>query len=207
MKILAVIPARKNSKRIKFKNKKKLGNKPLIEYTIDVAKKIKIFKKILVTTDDAEIIKISKKKKVLAPWVRPKNLSGPNVSTYKTIRHAVEWFEKKLYKIDIIFLLQPTSPFRTKKNILDALKLLKHLKYKNSIVSVSLNKIRNKINKFVNVFELNGSIFVIKKNELYKYKTFITKKSVPLIIENEKESLDIDYINDWITAKKYVKKS
>ena len=39
MKILAVIPARKNSKRIKFKNKKKLGNKPLIEYTIDVAKK------------------------------------------------------------------------------------------------------------------------------------------------------------------------
>ena len=63
MKILAVIPARKNSKRIKFKNKKKLGNKPLIEYTIDVAKKIKIFKKILVTTDDAEIIKISKKKK------------------------------------------------------------------------------------------------------------------------------------------------
>ena len=63
MKILAVIPARKNSKRIKFKNKKKLGNKPLIEYTIDVAKKIKIFKKILVTTDDAEIIKISKKKR------------------------------------------------------------------------------------------------------------------------------------------------
>ena len=63
MKILAVIPARKNSKRIKFKNKKKLGNKHLIEYTIDVAKKIKIFKKILVTTDDAEIIEISKKKR------------------------------------------------------------------------------------------------------------------------------------------------
>ena len=57
------------------------------------------------------------------------------------------------------------------------------------------------------MFELNGSIFIIKKSELYKYKNFITKKSVPLIIENEKESLDIDYINDWIKAEKYVKKS
>ena len=40
MKILAIIPARKNSKRIKFKNKKKLASKPLIEYSIDVAKKL-----------------------------------------------------------------------------------------------------------------------------------------------------------------------
>ena len=207
MKILAIIPARRNSKRVKFKNKKKLGNKPLIEYTIDVAKKIKIFNDILVTTDDEDIFKISKKKKVLAPWIRPSHLSGDNVSTFKTIKHAVKWFEKEFYKIDIIFLLQPTSPFRTKKNILDSLKLFKHLKYKNSIVSVSLSKIKNKINKFVNVFELNGSIFIIKKSELYKYKNFITKKSFPFIIENKKESLDIDYINDWIKAEKYVKKS
>ena len=63
MKILAIIPARRNSKRVKFKNKKKLGNKPLIEYTIYVAKKIKIFNDILVTTDDEDIFKISKKKR------------------------------------------------------------------------------------------------------------------------------------------------
>ena len=207
MKILAIIPARRNSKRVKFKNKKKLGNKPLIEYTIDVAKKIKIFTNILVTTDDEDILKISKKKKVLAPWIRPSYLSGDNVSTFKTIKHAVKWFEKEFYKIDIIFLLQPTSPFRTKKNILDSFKLFKFLKYKNSIVSVSLKKVRNKINKSVNVFELNGSIFIIKKSELYKYKNFITEKSFPFIIENKKESLDIDNINDWIKAKKYVKKS
>ena len=207
MKILAIIPARKNSRRIKFKNKKKLGNKPLIEHTIDVAKKIKAFSKILVTTDDEDIIQISKKKKILAPWIRPSNLSSANISTYETVKHSIKWFEKNFYKIDIIFLLQPTSPFRTKKNILDSLRLLKYLNYKNSIVSVSLKKMRNKINKLVNIFELNGSIFIIKKNELYKYKTFITDRSFPFIINDKKESLDIDYINDWIKAQKYAKKN
>ena len=63
MKILAIIPARKNSRRVKFKNKKKLGNKTLIEYSIDIAKKINFFCNILVTTDDEDIIKICKKKK------------------------------------------------------------------------------------------------------------------------------------------------
>ena len=63
MKILAIIPARKNSRRIKFKNKKKLGNKALVEYSIDLAKKIKNFCNILVTTDDEDIIAICKKKK------------------------------------------------------------------------------------------------------------------------------------------------
>ena len=207
MKILAIIPARKNSRRIKFKNKKKLGHKTLIEYSIDVAKKIRYFNNILVTTDDEDIINICKKKNILAPWIRPKHLSGPNVSSYETVKHALQWYEKNFNKIDIVFLLQPTSPFRTKKNILDSIKLLKFLKYKNSIVSVTHNTTKTKMNKISNVFELNGSIFIIKKKELYKYKSFVTKKSFPFIINNEKEALDVDYSNDWIKAKKYINKS
>ena len=207
MKILAIIPARKNSRRIKFKNKKKLGNKALIEYSIDVAKKIKFFNNILVTTDDMDIIKICENKKILAPWIRPKNLSGSNVSSYETVVHALKWYENSFYKIDIVFLLQPTSPFRTKKNILDSIRLLKFLKYKNSIVSVTHEKIKNKMNKITNIFKLNGSIFIIKKEELYKYKSFVTKKTFPFIINSEKEALDIDYPNDWIKAIKYINKS
>ena len=206
MKILAIIPARKNSKRIKFKNKKKLASKPLIEYSIDVAKKIKFFCNILVTTDDEDIINICKRKNILAPWIRPKNLSGPNVSSYLTIKHATQWYEKKIEKIDLIFLLQPTSPFRTKKNILESLKFLKLLNYHNTLVSVSLKKIKDKNNKFFNSFKPNGSIYIIKKKDLYKYKSFINTKTVPFVINNKKEALDIDYPNDWIKAVKYIKK-
>lgn len=63
MKLLAIITARKNSKRLKNKNKKILGGKPLISWTIDFAKKIKKFQDILITTDDEEILNIAKKKK------------------------------------------------------------------------------------------------------------------------------------------------
>ena len=206
MKILAIIPARKNSRRVKFKNKKKLGHKTLIEYSIDVAKKIKYFNNILVTTDDEDIINICKKKNILAPWIRPKSLSGPNVSSYRTIKHATQWYEKNIEKIDLIFLLQPTSPFRTKKNILESLKFLKLLDYQNSIVSVSLKKIKDINNKFFNLYKANGSIYIIKKIDLYKYKSFINPKSVPFVINNEKEALDIDYPKDWIKAVKYITK-
>ncbi len=207
MKILAIIPARKNSLRIKFKNKKKLGTKPLIEYSIDIAKKIKTFSNILVTTDDEEIINICKKKNILAPWIRPKYLSGSNVSSYRTVRHALKWYEKNIEKIDIIFLLQPTSPFRTKKNILESLKLLSQINYKNSIVSVSLKKIKYNRKKLFNAFRPNGSIFIIKKKDLYKYKSFININSYPFIINNAKEALDIDTPNDWNKALNYIKKN
>ena len=60
---LAIITARKNSKRLKDKNKKILGSKPLVSWTIDFAKNMKIFDHILITTDDNDIIQIAKKKK------------------------------------------------------------------------------------------------------------------------------------------------
>ena len=60
---LIVIPARKGSKRLKNKNKKILGKKPLVNWTIDFAKKINLFQHILMTTDDEQILEISKKKK------------------------------------------------------------------------------------------------------------------------------------------------
>ena len=60
-KILAVIPARKNSKSIKNKNIKLLFVKPLIYYTIDIAKKSKLINKIIVSSDSKKILSIAKK--------------------------------------------------------------------------------------------------------------------------------------------------
>ena len=61
---IAIIPARKNSQRIKNKNTIKIKNKRLICYTIEATKKVKKINKIIVSTDDNKIIKLSKKKKI-----------------------------------------------------------------------------------------------------------------------------------------------
>ena len=60
-KTLAIIPARGGSKGIRRKNLQKLSGKPLIAHTIIAAKKTKSINKIIVSTDDKEIGKISKK--------------------------------------------------------------------------------------------------------------------------------------------------
>ena len=75
-KILAVILARSGSKGLKNKNIKKLGNKPLVSWTIDEAKKSKKIDMIILSTDSIKIAKIGKKKKIQVPFLRPKNLSG-----------------------------------------------------------------------------------------------------------------------------------
>ncbi len=208
MNILAIITARKNSKRLKNKNKKILGNKPLVSWTIDFAKKLKVFKHILITTDDKDIYDLAKKKKILAPWLRPKKIALDYTSSYSTVIHSLKWYENEISNVDCICLLQPTSPFRLRKNLLQAIKIFK--KTKNSVISVMLKKVKkNKLNKkeknkFQNIFIPSGSFFLISPKELRKYKNFINEKNNLYLINNFKENIDINTINDWKNAKRHV---
>ena len=94
---IAIIPARKNSKRIKNKNIKLINNKPLIYIVIKILQKSKLFKKIIVSTDSNKIAKISINAGAEVPFVRPKNLSDDYTGTIKVMQHAV----KKLKNLNI----------------------------------------------------------------------------------------------------------
>ena len=121
MKILAIIPARKGSKRLKKKNILKLGNKSLIQITIEFAKKIKSISDIIVSTDDTDVIKIAKKLSVKAPFVRPFYLADDKASMTDVCLHALNFYEKNYQKVDAIILLQPTSPFRSIDSVNNAI--------------------------------------------------------------------------------------
>ena len=124
-KILALITARKNSKRLPKKNLKKIGDKTLVEWSISSAKNISEIIDVFVTTDDSEILKISKKNGAISPWLRPKYLSRDDTSSEDAVMHAVKWYEKNVSKFDGILLLQPTTPFRSKNNIKKAIRYFK----------------------------------------------------------------------------------
>ena len=133
---LTIIPARKNSTRVKDKNLKFFYNKPLIEYTFDLVKKIKKLDLVLVSTDDKRIIKLTNKKKFLTPLVRPKKLARKNTLMNSVVRHALRWYKEK-YKNEPknIIVLQPTSPLRNYKEIKKAINLYEKKNYK-SLISV-----------------------------------------------------------------------
>tara|TARA_Y100001970_G_C14203217_1_gene842392 strand:- start:707 stop:1390 length:684 start_codon:yes stop_codon:yes gene_type:complete len=126
--IVAIIPARGGSKRIKKKNIKLFLGKPIISYSIKAAIRSKIFDKIIVSTDSNQIMSISKKYGAEVLFKRPKNLSGDYVGTREVISHAAKWLKKNISKPKYICCLYPTAP------------LINGLDLKNSYKKIKLNK-------------------------------------------------------------------
>ena len=111
--VLAIIPARGGSKAIKGKNLIKFKNKPLVCHSIELAKESKFINKIIVSSDSAEIIKISKKFGAEVPFIRPKELATDDANDYVVFRHCLEWLkENEGYNPNLIVHLRPTYPLR-----------------------------------------------------------------------------------------------
>ena len=139
MNILAIIPARGASKGILRKNLKLLNDKPLINYTIQAALESKYVTRSIVSTEDKEIMKISKSLNVEV-LKRPKELAGDNSPLEPVMHHVLNHLkQKENYIPDLIILLQATSPLRNAKHIDESIVELKRKKL-DSILSVSESK-------------------------------------------------------------------
>ena len=88
-KIIALIPARKGSERIKDKNIVKLHNLPLIAHTIIAAKKTNLFSKIIVSTNSVRIAKIAEKYGAKVPFLRPDNISTDKSTDLEFFEHFI----------------------------------------------------------------------------------------------------------------------
>lgn len=118
MNILAIIPARGGSKGLPGKNSKLLNGTPLIVYTIEHALEANRVAKMVVSTDDTEIRNIAMVAKAEAPFLRPTHLAQDNTPTLPVVQHALQYYLEQGEQFDAICLLQPTTPFR-KKGLID----------------------------------------------------------------------------------------
>jgi len=128
---LAIVPARGGSKRLPRKNILDLNGKPLVAWSIEAGLNSRYIDKVIVTSDDNEILKISKKYGA-STIKRPYELANDTATTIDTVRHAIESMDKTY---DYVVLLQPTSPLRTCTHIDEAIELLDK-KNANAIISV-----------------------------------------------------------------------
>ena len=224
---LCVIPARGGSKGVKNKNIRLLNKKPLIEYTIKEAQKIKSITDLIVSTDSRKIQKISNKLGVKTPFLRPKKLSTDKALTYPVILHALFFMENlNNKKYDYILVLQPTTPFRNANHIKKSLELIKKSKYDSvvSLVDVGANHplrmktiINNKLKNYVNqgfwnmkprqklpkVYIRNGCIYLIKRDIFIKEKSMIGNNCFGMVMSS-KESINIDTEIDFKIAESII---
>ncbi|MCZ8157115.1 MAG: acylneuraminate cytidylyltransferase family protein [Leptospira sp.] len=221
MKILALILARGGSKRLPGKNIRLLGEKPLIVWSIEIVKDIPEISDVLVSTDDEQIADISRINGGFVPWLRPQDLAKDDSTSVDAAIHAMDWYEKHVSKIDGLLLLQPTSPFRNKTTIMNIIKLFNS--NQKTIVSVSTthfhpawsfkivdshlvpflqNEGFNKRSQDLDpAYNLNGSFYLISPAKLRENKSFIDSETIPVVLNTQKESLDIDTELDFKMAE------
>jgi N-acylneuraminate cytidylyltransferase len=218
MNILAIITARGGSKGIPKKNIKLLNGKPLIYYTIEVARSIFSNNDICVSTDSDEIIEIVERCGLKTPFKRPPELATDTATSNDVLLHALNFYENLGFNYDVIVLLQPTSPLRTVAQVKEAVSL-----YNDDIdmvVSVKeshapfvlcnendagylefvFNKSVIRRQDMSKYYEYNGAIYVINVQSLKNKGMANFDKKVKYIMSPE-SSVDIDSMLDWRWAE------
>ena len=219
--ILAVIPARGGSKRIKNKNIKKFYKKPIISYSIEQAKKSEIFDRIIVSTDSTKIAKIAKKSGAEILFRRPKKLSGDKVMAREVIKHSIKWVDKNANKTSFVCMIYPTAPMIKSKDLVSTFKKIKKEKWdfvftakkftypvqrsfyknKNNSLRMANAKYYNKRSQDLKpVYHDAGQFYWAKSKTWLSNKIIFGNKSTIHLIDNL-SGHDIDTQEDWQLLK------
>jgi CMP-N-acetylneuraminic acid synthetase len=220
MRFICLIPARANSKRLKNKNFLNFKGKRLIEWTLLFSKKIKLFKKIILSTDNQKIFELKKKYPKITFIRRPKKISKSNTPMSSVVKHTIDYLKTDVRFYDAIVVLQPTSPLRKLITINKA--ILKFKKYSpDYLASVTLAKHNQSpnmaiIKKNKNFFQKKNIDINTDRYKKYYYldggvififnvsnKKFKFKGKGMFVEVNFPENIDIDTLSDFNLAKKY----
>ncbi|GIO12296.1 hypothetical protein J19TS2_18510 [Cohnella xylanilytica] len=217
-KVLAVIPARGGSKGVPYKNIRLLAGKPLIAWTIDSARASKYIDRCIVSTDDLRIANVSRECGGEVPFMRPSEFAGDDTPGIDPVLHAIE----QIPGYDIVVLLQPTSPLRTREDIDGCLE--RFIETRASFcVSVSeaeqspywmytvndegrMESLLTGQTRYLTrqslptVYILNGAIYVAVPDVLKQKRSFLHPDTTAYVMPSER-SLDIDTEMDFALAE------
>lgn len=222
-KVLAIIPARGGSKGLPGKNIIDFCGKPLINWTIDEAKKSKYINEIFVSTDDLAIKDVAEKNGIQISKLRSKELSMDDTLSIDVVLDVLNTPE--FTKFDIVCMLQPTSPLRKAQHIDEAFE-----KFFEMDASCCVSVCENEFSPFwsfeiqegklkslfsqesiplrrqdlPNTYSLNGAIYIAKVDWLKETKSFLTNQTIAYVM-GSKESIDIDDQEDLDLAKSILK--
>ena len=222
--IVGIIHARGGSKRIPLKNIKPLNGIPLIGYTIKAALGSRLLKRVVVSSDHPEIIRISKELGAEVPFVRPPDLAE-DVASELVTQHAVKFLENETgSKIDIAVTMQPTTPFITGEDIDSCIQMLIDNPSLGSVFSARTIRERPewmfKFEKSKTIFFMgqkiqgetgvsqslpdlfipNGGVYVTNREILFSKNVIISDQNGAYVMGHER-SIDIDEPIDFLFAE------
>ena len=227
MKTLYVIPARGGSKGIPHKNIKPLAGKPLIGYSIDVARQLAADDDICLTTDDPDSAATAESMGLNVPFLRPASLATDTCGTYEVLIHALDFYRDRGIDYDTLVLLQPTSPMRTADDVRAAMALYSPdidmvVTVKEAASNPYYNCYETDNDGFLHiskgdggytrrqdapkVWEYNGAVYVINVESLRRMPLSAFTRRRMSVMPAER-SVDLDTPVDWLIAEKLIENS
>ena len=225
-KVLGIIPARGGSKGLPGKNIIKTNDRPLIGWTIEMAKKSNYIDRLVVSTDDEKIAEVSKSEGAEIPFIRPDELATDTAKTTDVVIDLINKLEKLGDEYDIIVLLEPTSPLRKPNDIDSTIEAITKDgkfdgaitlgKYKthpqlakevdeNGLVESKAYNSENRRQDLKEFYFPFGVAYVVKTNAFKREKSFYPKKLGYYVIEDW-QCHEIDDYWDWVCVEAIMKK-
>lgn len=218
--ILAVIPARGDSKGIPRKNVRLLNGKPLLYYAIKHATECPLIDDVAVTSDDEEILSIARRHGVRAIQ-RAGELALDTVTLDPVIYDALTWMEQEKGTVyDVVVTLQPTSPLLSVQTLSHALEDFVQSSYDTYISVVNKPHLswsvgsgggykqdyekRQNRQQLPPRYEETGA-FLIARRKCISPGSRIGKK-VSVYEMPKQEAVDIDDVSDWLICEQELKK-
>ncbi len=222
--ILAIIPARGGSKGIPGKNIRNFAGKPLIAHSIETALKCSLVTHTVVSTDDDAIAEVSKAHGAQVIR-RPDELATDTSLVIDAIRYTIRKVEEEGVNVDIVILLEPTSPYRKIESVEHCIQVLLNNEADSAATFAPSNISPNRLwrisgelvepfikgavpwlprQKQPKAYELTGQIYALSKKILFDNEDSIATllgRVFPVITAAE-EALDIDTELDFVVAEK-----
>ncbi|MFA5146538.1 MAG: acylneuraminate cytidylyltransferase family protein [Candidatus Omnitrophota bacterium] len=219
--ILGIIPARGNSKRIPRKNIARLDGRPLIFYTIREALRSRYLDRVVVSSEDKEIIGMSRRYGA-GVIKRPGRLARDRTPTEPVLLHALEYLKRREgYLPDIVVLLQATSPLRGAKIIDGCIeRFIKsgadslltvcedrayrwRLQNKRIKPLYDINK-RRRSQDVMPLYKENGAVYITRRETLVEHGNRLWGK-IDFFVMDEKDSIEIDHKADLLLAEQVLR--
>ncbi|MBS3962536.1 MAG: acylneuraminate cytidylyltransferase family protein [Sandarakinorhabdus sp.] len=222
-KVLAVVPARRGSKGLPFKNIRPLGGKPLLAWPIEAARKSHHVDRVLISTEDAEFAAIAQAAGADAPFLRPAELASDTSPSIDFLLHALDTLAAADEHYDYVALLEPTSPLTEASDIDAALEtLVARRDEAEAIVGVTALTanhpafaVRIAAGGFIQphaalsfdqmprrqdieqLYSLDGSLYISTTTALRRERGFYHQKTLPYVTPRWK-SFEVDDLVDFI---------
>lgn len=211
--VLAIIPARAGSQRLPGKNLKPLSGRPLMAWTIEAALQAKRVTRTVVSTEDAAIAACAREYGADVPVMRPAELAADDTPGMDPVLHMLDYLRAQApAPIDIVVVLQPTSPLRTAADIDAALdRMLTHeatcLASVTPVAAASWLRVTSPSRHLQRplkgddqVYLLNGAIYAARAAVIDSMKSMDDGTAIAYVMPRER-GVDIDVAADFELAE------